>query len=136
MVGTLAERNAEPSRRNVHRKTAEGLCKYRKPSVTQNAHTCSKIDVISIGKCFPSRLQGLGAGLLGSHLRVDGLNILPLGNGTLVASQTSLGKLVNSLVSGTSTSLDHIKNPPLVRGESGNLTGNFTAEGGALAKFL
>ena len=79
---------------------------------------------------------GLGTSLTGPLGTVYGLDIFTLYKGTLVASETALGKLVNTLVSGTSTSLDHIKNPPLVRVEPGNLTGNFTAEGGALAKFL
>lgn len=77
-----------------------------------------------------------GTSCLGTHLGVDSLDILPLGNSTLVGTKTPLGKFINSLISGTSSSFDHIKDSPFVRGKATNLTGNFTAESSALAKFL
>ena len=77
-----------------------------------------------------------GTSCLSTHLGVDSLDILPLGNGTLVGTKTPLGKFINSLISGTSSSFDHIKDSPFVRRKASNLTGNFTAESSALAKFL
>ena len=74
--------------------------------------------------------------MLRAHLRVNSLDILPLGQGALVTSKTPLGKFVNSLVGGTSAGFDHIEDSPLVGGESGDLTGNFAAECGALAESL
>ena len=57
----------------------------------------------------------VGSSLLRTHLGVDSLDILSLGNSTLVASKTPLGKFIDSLISGTSSGLDHIKDSPLVR---------------------
>lgn len=80
--------------------------------------------------------ETLCSSLLRAHLRVDGLDVLPLGNGTLVASQAPLGEFVNPLVGGRASRLDHIENSPLVRRETGHLTGDLAAEGGALAELL
>ena len=64
------------------------------------------------------------------------LNIFTLGKGTLVRTETTLGKFVNTLVSSRSSRLDHIENSALIRGKSNNLTGNFTCEKGAFGSNL
>ena len=53
-----------------------------------------------------------------------------------MAAEAPLGKFVNSLIRRAAAGFDHIEDSPLVRGEPGDLAGNFAAEGGALAKFL
>lgn len=51
-------------------------------------------------------------------------------------TQTSLGKLVHTLIGGGPTSLDHIKNPTFVGCQTNHLTGNFTAHQRPLASGL
>lgn len=53
-----------------------------------------------------------------------------------MTAQSALGELVNALVGGASTGLDHVEDPSFVGGESGDLAGDLAAEGGALADFL
>ena len=53
-----------------------------------------------------------------------------------MTTQSALGELVNALVGGASTGLDHVKDPSFVGGESGDLAGDLAAQGGALADFL
>ena len=65
-------------------------------------------------------------------LSVHLLNVFSLSEGTLVATQSLLGELVDALVGGTSSSLDHIKNASLVGTQSNNLTRNGTAKLGSL----
>jgi hypothetical protein len=74
--------------------------------------------------------------LLCTHLGVNSLDILPLGQSTLVTAKTPLCKFVNSLIGGRSSGFDHIENSPFVGGESGDFTCDFSAESGALAKPL
>ena len=61
---------------------------------------------------------------------VDFLNVLTLGQGALVGSEASLGELVNALVGGRTTSLDHVEDAALVWGQANNLAGNRTAQFG------
>ena len=53
-----------------------------------------------------------------------------------MTSKTPLGEFVNSFVGRASSSFDHIEDSALVGGEAGNLAGDFSAEGGALAESL
>lgn len=53
-----------------------------------------------------------------------------------MASETALGKLVNTLVSGTSTSLDHIEDAALIRGKASDLPGNGSGERNTLGDAL
>lgn len=53
-----------------------------------------------------------------------------------MASKTPLGKFVNSFISRGTSGFDHIKNSALIRREASNLTGDFSAEGSALAESL
>jgi hypothetical protein len=83
--------------------------------------------------CLENNLHSSLASTLGS---VDSLDIFTLGKGTLVGSETTLGKFVDTLVGGRTSSLDHIENSALIRGKSNNLTGNFPSEKGALGSNL
>jgi hypothetical protein len=74
-----------------------------------------------------------GAGTL---LGVDRLDVLTLGQGTLVGSQASLGVLVNSLVSTRSTRLDHIEDTTLVGRKAGDFTDQTTDHGRLGSNFL
>jgi hypothetical protein len=67
---------------------------------------------------------------------IDFLDILSLDNGTLVATQTLLGKFVNALVSSGTTSLDHVKDATFIWGKSDNLTSDSTDELGAVRSNL
>ena len=79
---------------------------------------------------------GLGTSLAGPLGTVYGLDIFTLYKGTLVASETALGKLVNTLVSGTSTSLDHIEDAALIRRKASDLPGNGSGERNTLGDAL
>ena len=74
--------------------------------------------------------------LLGTHLWVHRLNILPLCQGTFMTSQTTLGILVYTLIGRWTTSLDHIENSTFIWCKSSNLPCNLTAEGSPLTDFL
>ena len=78
----------------------------------------------------------LGTSLFSPHLGVNSLNILPLGQGTLVTTKTPFGIFVNSFIGGASSGFDHIENSAFVRGEAGDFAGDFSAKGGAFAKSL
>ncbi len=80
--------------------------------------------------------DGLGTSLAGPLGTVYGLDIFALNKGTLVASETALGKLVNTLVGGTSTSLDHIEDAALIRGKASNLPSNGAGERDSLGDAL
>jgi hypothetical protein len=67
---------------------------------------------------------------------VDTLDILTLGKGSLVATQTSLSKLVDSLVHRSSSSLDHIKNASFIWGKAGYFSDQRSDHGDALSAFL
>jgi hypothetical protein len=67
---------------------------------------------------------------------IDILDIFSLGKSTLVASKTSLGELVHTLIGRGSSSLDHIQNSALVGAQSNDFTGNLAAHLGALANAL
>jgi hypothetical protein len=67
---------------------------------------------------------------------IDILDILSLGKSALVASKTSLGELVHTLIGRGSSSLDHIQNSALVGAQSNDFTGNLAAHLGALANAL
>ena len=62
--------------------------------------------------------------LTGPLRSIDGLNIFPLRQGTLVGSEPLLRELVDTLISRRSTSLDHIKDAALIWGKSSDLTCN------------
>ena len=79
---------------------------------------------------------GLGTSLAGPLGTVYGLDIFTLYKGTLVASEAALGKLVNTLVSGTSTSLDHIEDAALIRCKASDLPGNGSGERNTLGDAL
>jgi len=53
-----------------------------------------------------------------------------------VASKTTLGELVNTLVGSTSASLDHIEDTALIRSKASNLPGNRAGEGDSLGDAL
>lgn len=63
-----------------------------------------------------------------SLLGIDLLDVFSLGQGTLVGTETSLGKLVHALIGRGSSSLDHIQNSAFIGCQSNNLTGNFSAQ--------
>ena len=79
---------------------------------------------------------GLGTSLAGPLRAVDGLDVFTLDKGTLVASKTTLGELVNTLVGSTSSSLDHIEDTTLIRGEAGDLPGDGAGERDSLGDAL
>jgi len=82
----------------------------------KNNRECSATITISFFTILRSFYYNLvGSSLLRTHLGVDSLDILSLGNSTLVASKTPLGKFIDSLIGGTSSGLDHIKDSPFVR---------------------
>ena len=62
-----------------------------------------------------------------SLLAVDLLDVFSLGQSTLVGTQTSLSELVDTLIRRGTSRLDHIQNSALIRGQSNDLTGNFSA---------
>ena len=78
----------------------------------------------------------LGPGRPGSLLRVDILDIFTLVDGAFVRAQTTLGKLVNSLIGTAPSRLDHVENAALVGGQSHHFAGNFTRQRHTLAESL
>lgn len=78
-------------------------------------------------------LYSSSTGTLGS---INLLDVFPLHHSTLVAAKTPLGKLVDTLVCGRSSRLDHIEDALLVRAEANNLAGKRTAHLGALGSDL
>jgi len=74
-----------------------------------------------------------GTGTLGG---VDALDVVPLDDGPLVTPEPLLGELVDALVGGRSAGLDHVEDPPLVRGQSSNFPSDAPAELRPLAEFL
>ena len=85
---------------------------------------------------FKYRFRLIGASSTGSHLSVHVLNIFSLDQCTLVGTKASLGEFVNALVCGRSSGLDHIQNSAFVRGQSNNLTSNFSAQKNSLSRSL
>lgn len=78
-------------------------------------------------------------GLLGSASTlcgVDRLNVLTLGQGTLVGTQASLGVLVNSLVRAGTTRLDHIEDTTFVGRKASDFTDQTTDHGRLGGQFL
>jgi hypothetical protein len=75
-------------------------------------------------------------GRSGTLGRIDRLDIFTLGQGPLVATQTTLGKFVNALVGTGTTRLDHVENAAFVRCQTDDFAGNGTAECDASAQFL
>jgi hypothetical protein len=71
-----------------------------------------------------------------SHGRVDILDIITLGEGALVASETSLGKLVDTLVDTGSTRLDHVEYAAFIGSKSSDLTDNGSDHRDTLSEFL
>lgn len=53
-----------------------------------------------------------------------------------MASKTSLGELVHTLIGRGSSGLDHIQNSALVRAQTNDFTGDLAAHLGALANAL
>ena len=72
----------------------------------------------------------------GALLGIDVLDIFSLVQGTLVRTQSILGKLVDALVGTAAARLDHVENPTLVGTQSNNFAGNFATECSALAEGL
>ena len=89
------------------------------------------------GRNFSLRYRGaLDTSSTSSLGTVDGLDIFSFDQSTLVASQSSLGELVNTLVGSRSSRLDHIQNTSLVRSKTTDLTGDRTAHLDALSESL
>jgi hypothetical protein len=81
-------------------------------------------------RCFQSALYTCSTGSL---FGINFLDVFPLGQCTLVGSQTSLGILVNSLIGRRTSRLDHVQNSALIRCQSYNFTSNFSTEGSSLS---
>ena len=53
-------------------------------------------------------------GSSGTLCGIDGLDIFTLGQGTLVRSQTTLGKFINALVGRRAARFDHVENAAFI----------------------
>jgi len=80
--------------------------------------SCSKIS-------DPSKTH-LGTSSSGSHLSINILNILSLLDCSFMASQSSLGKLVDTFISGGTSGFDHIQDTTFVGGKTSNFTSDAT----------
>lgn len=87
--------------------------------------------VVAAGPFFLVHAGGAGA-LRG----VDGLDVLALVQGALVAAQAALGELVDALVGRRAARLDHVEDAALVRGQTDHFARDAAAQLDARAQSL